>query len=38
MNGRIFVESDPGRGATFTFELPVAELSETSAPSLSARV
>jgi len=38
MNGRIFVESDPGRGATFTFELPVAELSETSTPSLSARV
>jgi PAS domain S-box-containing protein len=37
MNGRIFVESDLGRGATFTFELPVAEPSEPSAPRLSAR-
>jgi PAS domain S-box-containing protein len=25
MNGRIHVESDPGEGAVFTFELPVAE-------------
>jgi PAS domain S-box-containing protein len=25
MNGRIWVYSDPGEGATFTFELPVAE-------------
>jgi PAS domain S-box-containing protein len=25
MNGRIHVDSDPGAGATFTFELPVAE-------------
>jgi PAS domain S-box-containing protein len=25
MNGRIWVESDPGEGARFTFELPVAE-------------
>ena len=24
MNGRIWVESDPGRGAAFTFELPLA--------------
>jgi signal transduction histidine kinase len=25
MNGRIWVDSDPGKGASFTFELPVAE-------------
>ena len=32
MNGRIHVESDPGEGAVFTFELPVAErITTTSA-------
>jgi two-component system, OmpR family, phosphate regulon sensor histidine kinase PhoR len=32
MNGRIHVESDPGEGAVFTFELPVAErIATTSA-------
>ena len=25
MNGRIWLDSDPGKGATFTFELPVAQ-------------
>jgi signal transduction histidine kinase len=24
MHGRIWLDSDPGKGATFTFELPVA--------------
>jgi PAS domain S-box-containing protein len=38
MNGRIFVESNPGQGATFTFELPVAEPSAASTPRLPARV
>jgi two-component system phosphate regulon sensor histidine kinase PhoR len=37
MNGRIFVESDPGHGATFTFELPVAERSAAPPAELSAR-
>jgi PAS domain S-box-containing protein len=31
MNGRIWVESDLGKGATFTFELPVAERVTVSA-------
>jgi PAS domain S-box-containing protein len=37
MNGRIFVESDPGHGAMFTFELPVAEPSAAPQAELSAR-
>jgi two-component system, OmpR family, phosphate regulon sensor histidine kinase PhoR len=31
MNGRIWVDSDPGKGAAFTFELPVAD--RVSAPA-----
>jgi PAS domain S-box-containing protein len=37
MNGRIFVESDLGQGAIFTFELPVAEPSTAPPAELSAR-
>jgi len=37
MNGRIFVESDLGRGATFRVELPVADRSPAPAPRLPAR-
>jgi signal transduction histidine kinase len=37
MNGRIFVESDLGRGATFTVELPVADRSRATPPKLPAR-
>ena len=37
MNGRIFVESDLGRGATFTVELPVADRSAATPPKLPAR-
>jgi two-component system phosphate regulon sensor histidine kinase PhoR len=37
MSGRIFVESDLGRGATFTVELPVADRSPAPAPRLPAR-
>jgi PAS domain S-box-containing protein len=31
MNGRIWVDSDPGKGAAFTFELPVADRVSTPA-------
>jgi signal transduction histidine kinase len=37
MNGRIFVESDLGRGATFTVELPVADRSPAPASRHPAR-
>jgi len=37
MNGRIYVDSDLGHGAIFTFELPVAEPSSAPPAELSAR-